>query len=98
LAIEEQRLAHRHDEEIVQVFALCGQQCGIKRAAGRDLGHVVRYQPLQEWAAIRSGDFEHAAILEDRTKSLNHCFTCPRRRSWPTRSKRGVQPWQAARI
>ena len=66
LAVEQQRLALRDDEKIVQVVALRRQQRGIERALRAGLGHVVGDQSLQEGDAIRARDLEHAARVEQR--------------------------------
>jgi len=42
LAVEPDRLARPDHDEIVQVFALRGQQGGIERAIGRDLVRLGR--------------------------------------------------------
>ena len=72
LRIEPDRLARLDHDEIVQVFALRGQQRGVDRAVGRDLLDVVRDEPLQENPAIRARHGEDAAAVEQDKIALRH--------------------------
>ena len=72
LAIEPDRFACPDHDEIVQVFALRGQQRGIKRTVGRDLFGVVRDETLQKTVPVGAGHGENAAIIEDDEMSLCH--------------------------
>src|ERR1700757_4477436 len=60
-----------HDE-IMQVFALRGQQRGVDSTIGRDLLDIIRDEPLQKTAPVRSRNGENAAILQHNENSLVH--------------------------
>src|SRR5260370_721681 len=70
--IDPDRLAVLDHDEIVQVFALGGQQRGINGAIGGDLLDSVRDEPLQKAAPIGSGDGENAAILKNNKARFRH--------------------------
>ena len=62
LGVEPDRFALLDHDEIVQVFALRGQQRGIDGAAGREFFDIVRDEPLEETAAVRTRHGENAAL------------------------------------
>ncbi len=73
-AVEQNRRVQLDHHEIVQVFALRGQQCGIARLRRADLVDIVGNEPLQKGAAIRPADREDAAVVEQHKARVGHGF------------------------
>ena len=62
LAVQQQAVAVRQDEEIGQPLALWRQQCRPDRAARHRQGHVVRHKALEERDPILPAHFYHASF------------------------------------
>ena len=63
-AIDQHIIAVGPEDEVEQRLALRRQQPGPERKIGREPGHVVRDEPLQEAADIFAGKSEQGAVGE----------------------------------
>jgi len=64
LAVDQDRLAVRPQEEVEQRLPLGREQPGPLRRLRRDAGQVLRQQPLQKAANIVAGEAQQRAIVE----------------------------------
>ncbi len=71
-ALEPDLLANRDQHEIMEVFALRGQQRRIDGPFSADPGGVVRNQALQKARALGAADGEHAAVFQYGEFSIDH--------------------------